>query len=380
MEQPAAKTVAVTASASWTVTQPWRGLFGVVVTLWVALLITASFGIEQYLGAFTLFIMSLVAIEVVMGLGWGGKYPDTEGWTQPRVGMFLMLFMGLLGTLAYLTVLHVLSAGVPQPYTNVYSIVTVITMFFLVIAFGMWPFHNMSLPAKGLLTWVLGYVIAFFVLKLFNFSLLSYPTGVSPSPIPAVPFYAAGGPLAPFAGLAPAGPFAWETAIAFYFWMVLFLFVFVMLGMWPFYKFPTLMKQPALGITLAIACAVLAYIAHLIGIVALGIEPLKWLLTGVCYLFGILVFLTMFQMWPGRVLKPPALGFLNLALAIAVGIIAYYGIGAFCAARFGKAFAYPNNIFSMANVMLGLTFPAWAAYTAFWDFWPLPPTPSPPQQ
>jgi hypothetical protein len=40
--------------------------------------------------------------------------------------------------------------------------------------------------------------------------------------------------------------------------------------------------------------------------------------------------------------------------------------------------SYPNDIFAIANLMLGLTFPAWAAYSAFWDFWPLPPTPPPP--
>jgi hypothetical protein len=83
----------------------------------------------------------------------------------------------------------------------------------------------------------------------------------------------------------------------------------------------------------------------------------------------------MFQMWPGRNLKPPVGGLVNVALAIGIGIIAFYGISAFCSWHFGEAFTYPNNWFSMANVMLGLTFPAWAAYAIFWDFWPLPPTP-----
>jgi hypothetical protein len=70
---------------------------------------------------------------------------------------------------------------------------------------------------------------------------------------------------------------------------------------------------------------------------------------------------------------------LNIVIAIIVGIIAYYAIGAFCTAHFGaKAMSYPNDIFAIANLMLGLTFPAWAAYSAFWDFWPLPPTPPPP--
>jgi hypothetical protein len=79
--------------------------------------------------------------------------------------------------------------------------------------------------------------------------------------------------------------------------------------------------------------------------------------------------------------SPAACGFVNIALAVVVGIIAFYVIRAFCLSHFGaEAFAHPADVFSMGNLMLGITFPLWAAYSALWDFWPLASTPPPPEQ
>jgi len=370
----------LTPTAKWTVTQPWRGLFALAVTLGFALTITAYFSMEMYLGFFTTLIMSNVPILIVIGLGWQGQYPPTEGMPRPWGAFLLTAFVMLIGVLACLGLVSFVAGGVAQPFIHVQAIVTVIMTFFLVIAFGMWPFDKLSLPAKGFLTLICAYILAWLVLHLFNFSMLSFPTGVNPSPIDPVPFYAKGGPLAAFALLAPMGPIIWESALNFFLWMVLFLFVFVSLQMWPFHKFPGLMKQPVMGIVLTVSCGVLAYIAHLIGVGVLNIAPLYLVLYGVCYLYGMLLFILMFQMWPGRTIKSPVgCGFLNLALAIGVAILAYYVTRAFCIGHFGaKAMTHPNDVFAMANVMLGLTFPAWAAYGGFWDFWPLPSTPPPP--
>jgi len=356
------------------VKQPWRGLFGMAVTLGVAFTVTANFDMEKYTGLFTLLVISWVPIEVVMGLGWRGDYPDTKGLSQPWKGMLLTGFMCLFGTLVCFGLLNFMGAGVVHPFIIVYAIVTVIVTFFAIIAFGMWPFHKMSLPAKGFLSLICAYILAGLILRLFNFSMLSYPAGVRPSPVAAVAFYAPGGPFAALAGISPKGPFCWESALSFLIWMVLFLFVFAYLEMWPINKVRSLMQQPVLGILLSIITGVCAYIAHIVGIIVLQIEPLNFLVNGICYIFGLLMFMLMFQMWPGRGLKPPYAGFIKLILAIGIGILSFYGIGAFCKWHFGKAFVYPNNWFSMANVMLGLIFPAWAAYGGFWDFWPLSPT------
>jgi hypothetical protein len=364
--------------ARWTITQPWRGIFGLVVTISYVLVITSIFEVQFFLSFYTLLIMSMVPILVMMCLGWGGKYPSTEGLPQPWRGILLTGFVVLLGTLVCMAVRTFLSGGVAQPFANIYLISTVLTTFFLILAFGMWPFGKLSFGVKGWFTLILAFLLMWFLLKLYDFSLLSFPTGVNPSPVKPVPFYAEGGPFQQFAALAPRGPFLWEYAITFYFWMLVFLFAFANLGMWPFNKSPKLMKQPLFGIVLTLVCAIFAWIAFSIAVNWLKIEPLTFLLSGICWAFGVLMIMTLLQMWPGRVLKQPAWGCVNILLAIGIGIVAYYPYKAFAVWHFGKAMVYPNDIFILANMMLGITFPAWVAYTDLWDFWPLPPTPAPP--
>jgi hypothetical protein len=373
----------LTPTARWTVTQPWRGIFGLVVTLAAMLIITSIFDIKGYLGLFTTFIMCNVPVVAVIGAGWEGKYPSTEGLSQPARGFLLTAFVVVIGILCALGLVNFCAGGAATPFIHVRAIVTVITTFFLVIAFGMWPFQKLSLPAKGFLTLICAYVIGWLITLLFNFSMLSYPQGIKPSPIDPVPFYAEGGPLAPFANIAPMGPFAWESALLFYFCIFVFLFCFVALQFWPFSKSPKLMKQPVMGIVVIITCIVLGYILYVIGVSALKIAPLRFLLYLVSFLFGLLMFLFMFEMWPGRAIKSPAgCGFLTIILAIIAGIIAYHLLLAFCTANFGAEAMkqYPTDVFATANLMLGLVFPAWAVYAVAWNFWPLPPTPPPPSE
>jgi len=373
----------LTPTARWTVTQPWRGIFGLVVTLGAMLIITSIFDIKGYMGLFTTFIMCNVTLVAVIGAGWQGQYPSTEGLSQPARGFLLTAFVVVIGILCALGLVNFSAGGAATPFIHVRAIVTVITTFFLVIALGMWPFQKLSLPGKGFLTLICAYIIGWLITLLFNFSMLSYPQGINPSPIDPVPFYAAGGPLAPFANIAPMGPFAWESALLFYFCVFVFLFCFVALQFWPFSKSPKLMKQPVMGIVVIISCLILGTILYFIGVSALKIAPLRFLLYLVSFMFGLLMFLFMFEMWPGRGIKSPAgCGFLTIVLAIIAGIIAYHLLLAFCTANFGVEAMkqYPTDVFATANLMLGLVFPAWAVYAVMWNFWPLPPTPPPPSE
>ena len=367
-------------TAKWTATQPWRGILALIITMSIALIITTMFKMETFMGIFTIFAISMVPIEVIIGLGWGNNYPPTGNLPQPWRGLALIVFMAIIGTLTCFLVMKWIGNGAAHPLTNVYIISVVCLTFWAVIGFGMWPFHNMSPPAKGFLTLIFVFLIMWLGLKLFNFSMLSFPTGVNPAdPAGGVPFYAKGGPLAVFAGIAPKGPFGWESALAVWFWFLVFLFSFVLLGMWPINKSPSLMKQPAMGITLFVICGILAVISFIIGVTSMKIEPVRFLLHGVCYLFGVLMIMTMFEMWPGRTLKSPvAGGFVNIILAIILAVIGFYVIHAFCNWHFGEAMKYPFNWMTVANVMLAITFPIWAAFSGFFNYWPLPPSPPPP--
>lgn len=361
------------------VAQPWRGIFGAAVTIGYAFTLSSIFNMDEF-NNISLLIMSFIPILIITGMAWKKvSYPATAALPQPWRGLLLTSLVAIIGVLTSYALRNFLAGGASQPFIILYSITVVITTFFLVIAFGLWPFSGLRIGTGGWLTLLLAYVVMWFAFKLFNFDLLSFPTGQNPSPIPPVPFYAKGGPLEAFSNLAPQGPFRWESAISCYLWAVFFLFSFAALQMWPFHKYPKMMRQPVLGISLVIACGVLTAIVYAIGVGSMKIEPLRFMLYGISILYGLLMLMTMFQMWPGRALPPPFAGFVNIAIGIVIGILAYQVYKSFGIWHFGeKAMQYPNNIFAMANMMLGFTFPAWACYSDLWDFWPLPELPQGP--
>ncbi len=364
-------------TARWTQIQPWRGLFGFAVTFAISLIIMVSFGMDNYLGLLTLWIMSMVPLELVITIGWGMKYPPTDFLPQPWRGFAITAFIFLFGTVVCFAVLGFLGAGTPHPFTSVFAICTVVMTVVAVAAFGMWPFRSLSVPACGFLTLMLAYGIAFYGIKLFDFSLLSYPAGTNPSLVAPASFYAAGGSLAAFAEMVPKGPIPWESGLTIWFWVAPMVFTSVLLEMWPLSRSPRLMKQPILGLIVLVTSLVLAYVAFYIGVGILQIEPLRFMYYGVSYVFGVLMILVLFQKWPGRLIQGPAGAFANMGLAVLIGFVAYHVVGLFCEWHFGDSMVYPANLFAMGNFMLGLNFPLWVAYADIWDFWPLPPTPAP---
>lgn len=363
-------------TARWTLIQPWRGLFGFAVTFALAMIITVSFGMDNYLGLLTLWIMSMVPLELVVTIGWGVKYPPADFLPQPWRGFAITAFIFLFGTAVCFAVLGFMGAGTPHPFTSAFAICTVIMTVVAVAAFGMWPFCSLSVPARGFLTLMLAYGIVYYGIRLFDFSMLSYPAGVNPSPGGSVPFYAAGGPLAAFGETVPNGPIPWESALTIWFWVAPMVFTWVLLEMWPLNRSPKLMKQPTLGLIVSITCLLFAYIAYYIGAGILQIEPLRFMYYGVSYVFGVLMILVLFQRWPGRLIEGAVGAFVNMGLAILIGFAAYRVVGLFCEWHFGDSMVYPANLFAMSNFMLGLNFPLWVAYADIWEFWPLPSAPA----
>jgi hypothetical protein len=355
--------------APWAARQPGRGLFTLIVTFLFSFIIASSFSIEVFTGFLGYYVMSCIGLFIVIGALWGGGFISIEHVPQPFKGVVLLVFALSGGLLISYFLINFIGGGVLHPYLTIYTIVAVITMFFLFLAFGFWPFNKLSLPAAGFLFIIFGYLIALCLTQLFNFNLLSYPAGVSPSPIAAVPFYQAGGPL--FGLPAPSGPIPWEHAAAYTVCSVDFLWMFAALGMWPFTKLK--MKQPLFGVVVSASCLILGYILLAIGIHLLKIEPLTFMSYAVSFIFGVLLLLTLFQLWPGNTIKSAAGGFLNIVLAIVIAIVGNYGIRAFCLWKFGDAMVYPDDLFATNTMMLALLFPMWAAYGDLFQFWPLPP-------
>lgn len=192
-------------TADWAKKQPGRGIFVLIVTFIIAFIITASFSIETYTGFFGFVVMSCIGMFVVLGNLWKGKSLPVDQIPQPLSGLLLAGFAFAWGTLVAYCLINFVGGGVLHPYVALHTITTIVTIFFMFMAFGFWPFNRLSPPAAGFLFIITAYVIALGLVQLFDFSLISYPAGVFPSPVDPVPFYAEGGPLAMF--YAPTGPF-----------------------------------------------------------------------------------------------------------------------------------------------------------------------------
>ncbi|NMA55236.1 MAG: hypothetical protein GX952_04815 [Firmicutes bacterium] len=356
-------------TADWAKKQPGRGIFVLIVTFIIAFIITASFSIETYTGFFGFVVMSCIGMFVVLGNLWKGKSLPVDQIPQPLSGLLLAGFAFAWGTLVAYCLINFVGGGVLHPYVALHTITTIVTIFFMFMAFGFWPFNRLSPPAAGFLFIITAYVIALGLVQLFDFSLISYPAGVFPSPVDPVPFYAEGGPLAMF--YAPTGPFLWEHAITYTICSVVFLWCFAILGMWPFTELK--LEQPLFGLAVTITCLILGYISFKIGVYQLHIEPSHLMSYAIAVIFGVLITLTIFQTWPGRNMEGLTGGFVNLIFSIVLGAVGYVIVRAFCQWHFAADFLLPDSLNAINTMMLGLLFPMWAAYGDLFDFWPLPP-------
>lgn len=346
----------------WAVTQPWRGLFGVLVCMWITIGITSAFSLEKFIGLFTVWANSLVPIQVVIGLVWGCRYPPVEKFDQPWRGFALAGFMFLIGSMAALYVVKFIGGGSANPVSNNFSICVVLLTFFAVIAFSCWPFENISLASKGFLTLLLVYLVAPVVMLVFwDFGAIAATIG---SP----------------AGFWPSGWCSWESALSFFFVMFAYLWMLFVLEKWPLTKSPALsnLRQPWAGILLLVICFVLALISFAIGVWVLGLKPLKLMLAFMCFVAGALTVTIVLQGWPGRRWNQPVRGLVNLLVSFVPAFAIFYLYNGFAGYHFGREVmvTYPANCMVLGNMMLGITFPAYVAYSLFLDFWPLPPTSS----
>ncbi|OPY85307.1 MAG: hypothetical protein A4E65_00135 [Syntrophorhabdus sp. PtaU1.Bin153] len=351
--------VSDTPTARWATAQPWRGILTVLISVGITVAIAANFKLDGWLGWFTVWGNSLVPMQVVIALAWGAQYPPVQKLDQPWRGIELTLLQVMVGSITALLLLKFVGGGGANPVVNVFTISSVLTTFFLVIAFGCWPFHRLSTPAKGFLTLLLVYPVMAILFRTYNFSDL----------VKTIP---------PLASVAPTGPIPWDMALSFYFVMFGFLFVFVTMDMWPLYKVPGVMKQPVMGVALVILCGALAALSFVV-LFGFGVKPFDIMLGFLCFVAGVLTTVIALQGWPARSLPQPAKGFLNLLFSGAVAWVLYKFFYAFAVSHFGAGpmGTYPLYLMVIGNFMLALTFPLYVVHSVFFDGWPLPATAAP---
>jgi len=342
--------------------QPTLGIVASILIMALSLVFISLFSFQQFSGWVAFYLLCLIPMELVASVTWGSAEPGFVGRaSQPLRGILLMLLCGVVGV--GVTYLHWVFAGAsvspPAPMLSMTIIASVVIMFWMSIMFGGWPFTTLipNKVAAGFVMLVVCYLINYGLFRVFfNYDFMQ-----------GAPVYVA--------SLDPHGLFnAWD-AVVFYVTAIAPLFLVALFDMWPLSKSPSLMKQPVLGIVWTIIALVIGGGAFYIGVVAMHMDPMKFLLSvTIPFIFGTIIMLNMLQNSVFAKFQQPLKGVLNLIASIVVGEVLAAIFSALAPVVTGNLKegppAYDHEIW-LASALLSVTFPFLVAYADFFQMWPL---------
>jgi hypothetical protein len=298
------------------------------------------------------FFLCLVPVFVIMGSFWQG-WP-VEKHEQPARGILLLLLAALFAVLIFMWTRVFIGGNALNPITNTFGITAVTLFVIMTPLFKLWPFAGKLPTAFAGIAWLISlYVIGFILFRtLYNFA----PLNTEPWYNPAID---------------PSGRFAAEIPLTVLIMGLPFSYAWLHLEMWPLSR----LKQPWLGLTSCTAVWVLGEIMYLIATQVLGFGVIEAQVKfGVFAVFGMIIWLMLFESWPGRKLPQPAGGLLKIVPAILLSIGMFYLVRGFGLWLFpGSEALQGDGLYRwMATVALGLCFPVFALYTGLFQSWPLP--------
>jgi hypothetical protein len=328
----------------------------------ISLVFISLFTFQQFSGWVALYLLCLIPMELVASVTWGSAEPGFVGRaSQPLRGILLMLICAVVGVAV--TWLHWVFAGAsvspPAPMLTMCIIASVVIMFWFAIMFGGWPFTTLikNKVAAGFVMLVACYLVNYGLFRVFfNYDFMQ-----------GAPVYVA--------SLDPHGLYnAWD-AVVFIVTAVAPLFLVALFDMWPLSKSPTLMKQPMLGIVWTIIALIIGGGAFYIGVVAMHMDPMKFLLSvTIPFIFGTIIMLNMMQNSVFAKFQQPLKGVLNLITSIVVGeglAILFSSLAPVVTGNLKEGPpAYDHEIW-LASALLSVTFPFLVAYVDFFQMWPL---------
>jgi hypothetical protein len=215
--------------------QPFAGIAASALVIAVSLGFISLFDAPKFLTWVSFCLISVIPMEIVIGIAWGCKKPDfAHACGQPLKGIMLILLTFLVGAIGGAAVRVVAGGNVnpPPPMLMACSIAMVLMTFTATIMFGAWPFSSfITNPiASGLSMLAATYVINYLLFRLFfNYGFMQ-----------SAPVYVA--------SLDPHGLFNANLALVFYITFNSIMFLVINFELWPFTLSATLMRQPVLGL------------------------------------------------------------------------------------------------------------------------------------
>ena len=347
-------------------TQPALGLLSSVIVMAIALVFISVFDFGTFAGWVAFVMLGLIPMQVVTVVLWGASPAFASGLRQPAKGIVLVLLTvvatGVLSPLIFMTVGEGMAP--PGPIPSHYVIIAVPTTFWLAIMMGGWPFTRMSSNplVSGLAVLIASYVVTYVVFRVFfNYDFLQ------------------GAPV--YLQSAPKGMFNGVSALVFYVTALAVMFLVLCFDLWPLTLFPSVMKQPVLGLVWTIIALAGAALAISIGITGTGADPMAFLTQVTApFIFGSIIVLNMLQNSLFARMTQPLKGVLNTIAAAAIGLI-LANLYTFLVPMVTGPLpsgppGYEREIW-LANALLSVTFPFLVYHAAFLNFWPLSPRVAP---
>jgi hypothetical protein len=342
--------------------QPALGIVATVLIMAVSLGFISLFDFPTFAGWVTFCMISMIPMEIVIGVTWGTNLPGFAGSrNQPLKGILLVLVNIVVGVIVG-GIYHALVGGgisPPVPILILCGIVSVVVMFWMAIMFGGWPFTSLikNPVGAGLAMVAACYIINYLLFLLFfDFSFMQ-----------GAPWYRA--------SLDPHGMFNGVNAQVFYVTAIGVLFLMLHFDLWPFTLSPAVMKQPVLGIVWSILALALGAAAYYIAVNAMGMDPMGFLVAvPVPFIFGTIIVLNMLHNSLFAKFTQPLKGVLNTVAAAVIGTLLAWMYGALSATVTGPLKpGLPTNDYEvwLASALLGVTFPFLIFFAEFFKMWPL---------
>ena len=341
--------------------QPLLGIAATAIVIAISLGLISSFSFEVFSGWLSIGLMCLIPAQICVAVLWQTKYP---GWAskrpQPTRGILLILVTVLIGAIVVPLYHRTAGGGLgPSPMFIQCVIVSVVVMFWLSIMWGGWPFNSLvkSPVAAGLATIAFSYGINLLLFRfLFNYEFMK-----------DAPVYVA--------SLDPHGLFNAWNVLVFYVTSLSMMFLTLHFDLWPLTKWPTLMKQPLLGLTWTSIVLALGATLYLIGTRSLNMDVVVFLVrVPIPFIFGTIVVLNMLQNSLFAKISQPAKGLANALSAMVIGSVLAFVYsrltGLVTGALSSGPPAYASEIW-LASALLSVTFPFLIFHAEFLGFWPL---------
>jgi len=344
------------------VKQPVLGLVATAIGIVLALAFISRFTLPAFNGPVAFHLLCAIPFQVMAVVIWGANPSFVAKLSQPGKGMVLLLVNLVAMAIIAPLVLMVTGQGInpPGPVPSHFAIIVVPTTFWLAIMLGGWPFNLFGSDNKvaGLALLIGAYVLTWIGFRLFfNYDFLQ------------------GAPPEVNLASAPHGLFNGVVALVFYVTALAAMFLVLCFDLWPLTTTPSVMQQPALGITWSILCVVIAWIATYVGETVMGTDPMVFLTrVTVPFIFGSIVVLNMLQNSLAGSLAQPVKGIVNTLLVVVIGQVLAFVYRMVAPMVTGQLVsgppAYDFEIW-LANALLSVTFPFLIFIAAYFAFWPL---------